>query len=63
MSHLKGVVKMFKQGQISRQEEIKELLWAELYTKDSSWRKELSKEDKEILKLIEDDFKNRERKQ
>lgn len=54
---------MFKQGQISRQEEIKELLWAELYTKDSSWRKELSKEDKEILKLIEDDFKNRERKQ
>lgn len=46
------------QRMIDKKEELKELLWAEIFTQDDYWRKELSPQDKEILKelLEEMDF-------
>lgn len=42
---------------LRRKEEIKEKIWAELFTKDDYWRKELSPEDKRLLKEVEEDLK------
>lgn len=37
---------------LRKKEELKELLWAEIFTQDDYWRKELSPQDKEILKEL-----------
>lgn len=46
-------------GMINRKEELKELLWAEIFTKDDYWRKELSKQDKELLNELLEEFENK----
>lgn len=40
---------------IRRKEELKELIYAEKFTGDNFWRKELSPRDKQLLKEIEEE--------
>lgn len=58
MSHLcqGGFIMNINYDLLRRKEEIKELIWAELFTNDIYWRKELSPEDKKLLKEIEEEL-------